>query len=479
MDHLVKTGDEAGVRRLVRLGTPLDALVDRRSPLMRATMANKVPMVRALLDMGATVDFTNEDGWTALHLAANHNSAAVVDMLMEAGAELEARSNTGRTPLAQACRKKQLAVAKKLLQRGANTSTRDDTGWPLLFQGARAGSLPVVRWLVEEVGADPRHKINNGKSAEKFADDHGFTDVATYLRDAVKGPRDTEEKDPGARTSSAAASKSDSKKISSVSLKKTSLACGGVPELRVRHSGAPVHPGAYNVYDTTTEPPGRVLLLSYRTFPEATGATMREGAEHDVANLVSVFEQMGYEIVVREDLTWKDTVWEIQDFSKSKRLKEVGCAIVVVSSHGGNEVSSFLTYDGKDVSVKYLHEVFIKNQSKEVKQMPKIFFFQFCRGNVEPIAHVQTDSVSDHPPENIMSFFSTTDGFVAFRHPLSGSIFLTVVCEVLAERACEDNLDDLFREVQQRYKREGLGATPEKQDLGFRKKFYFNPRPQN
>lgn len=239
-----------------------------------------------------------------------------------------------------------------------------------------------------------------------------------------------------------------------------------------------VQPGP-NVYDTTTDPPGLVLLLSYRTFsvedPLETKLNERHGAEYDVVNLVTVFGQMGYEVEVHEDLTWEDTIWTVQEFSTSERLRKVGCAIVVVSSHGGKEISSFATSDGKDVSVRHIHESFIKDQSREVRQMAKIFFFQFCRGDINPIRYMDA---ACHAPENIMSFFSTSDGFVAYRDPASGSIFLSVVCEVLAERAYKDDLDSLFREVQRRYKERGLGATPEKQDLGFMKKFYFNPRPR-
>ena len=224
------------------------------------------------------------------------------------------------------------------------------------------------------------------------------------------------------------------------------------------------------MYDTTTDPPGIVLILSYRTFSDEDYQE-RAGAECDVVNLVSVFEQMGYQTEVHHDLTWEETLWTVQEFSTSERLRKVGCSIVVVSSHGGKEKSSFATSDGKDVSVRHIHESFIKEQRKEVKQMAKIFFFQFCRGDIFPMW--DTDS-ANHPPENTINFFSTSDGFVAYRDPMRGSIFLSVWCEVLAERAYRDNLDDLFRKVQQRYKRK-VGTTPEKQDLGFMKKFYFNP----
>ena len=239
----------------------------------------------------------------------------------------------------------------------------------------------------------------------------------------------------------------------------------------MRHVEHKVKPSS-DVYDTTTDPPGLVLLLVYKKFSNEKHSE-RNGAEYDAANLTSVFEQMGYKVEPYMDLKWDETIWRIDEFSTSERLKKVGCSIVVVSSHGGSEASSFITSDGKDISVNHLHQRFIENQSKEVIQMAKLFFFQFCRGEIIPKREM--DKVC-HAPENIISFFSTSDGFVSYRHSEKGSFFLSVVCEVLAERAYEDDLDDLFRKVQKRYKSERLGTTPEKQDFNFIKKFYFNPQ---
>ncbi|KAK8384928.1 hypothetical protein O3P69_014475 [Scylla paramamosain] len=475
LDSCVKLGDEGGVRRLVRQGTPTESLVNKRSPLMRAAMGNRLGMARVLLDIGASVDFMNEEGWTALHVAAKHDAADVAEALLDAGADMEARSNSGRTPLAMACNQRKLTVAKKLLERGADTSTRDGTGWALLHQAARGGSLEVVRWLVEEVGVDPNY-APGGKTAKELADNKEHADVSKYLSDIAANlsrPKTTTQANP--RVGSAARTTRDSKKIPGKgnSISEPSLDDDGPDrDLKVRLTRRLVQPGP-DVYDTTTDPPGLVLLLNYITF-SVEDIKDRQGAEYDTIKIKSVFQQMGYEVESYMDLTWEDTIWRIKEFSSSEHLKNVGCAIVVVSSHGGHDSSSFTTSDGQDISVSYLHQSFIKNRSREVREMAKIFIFQFCRGEVYPVR--ETDNSMDFSPKNIVSFYSTSDGFVAYRDPHSGSPFLSVMCEVLAERAFKDNLDDLFREVQRRYKVRGMGTTPEKQDLDFCKKFYFNPR---
>ena len=67
---------------------------DREEEARRALEA-----VAAALDAGADVDARNENGDTALHLAASRGLADVVALLAERGAALDARNESGQTPL--------------------------------------------------------------------------------------------------------------------------------------------------------------------------------------------------------------------------------------------------------------------------------------------------------------------------------------------------------------------------------------------
>jgi ankyrin repeat protein len=55
--------------------------------------------VRLLLEKGRTVDATDEDGKTALHLAAEKGHEATVRLLLEKGAAVDATDKYGWTPL--------------------------------------------------------------------------------------------------------------------------------------------------------------------------------------------------------------------------------------------------------------------------------------------------------------------------------------------------------------------------------------------
>lgn len=245
------------------------------------------------------------------------------------------------------------------------------------------------------------------------------------------------------------------------------------PDLAVR-AAEPMAPPSEDVYDTTTEPPGEVLLLSYDRFCDDD--RRNDGSLSDVQNLTRLFTQMGYGLQTHWNLSKGDTIRTVKSFSANKRLKEAGCVIVVVLSHGRDR-RTFYTSDGSPLRVDSVRDFFLEEACPLMKGKPKIFLFQMCRGEDEP-TEFETDSIDAvrEPPRNMMVIYSTTEGFVSIRHKDSGSPFVNAFCEVLAEEAWHLSLDELLRKIQKRYNTEGFGAVIDKQDFHFMRRFYFNPR---
>ena len=65
--------------------------LDNATPLMRAAGMARVPIINALLDMGANINYQDKDKWTPLQWAINNHQWAVVELLIKRGAD--------RTPL--------------------------------------------------------------------------------------------------------------------------------------------------------------------------------------------------------------------------------------------------------------------------------------------------------------------------------------------------------------------------------------------
>ena len=101
-----------------------------------------------LLRKGAVVNTSNDESYTALHLAAGHGITAVLEVLLDLGAELEARDSDGWTPLHWAVRFGREFNVGELLRRGANPHA-----------GTRAGVLLANVGFVETVSERTRDLI--------------------------------------------------------------------------------------------------------------------------------------------------------------------------------------------------------------------------------------------------------------------------------------------------------------------------------
>ena len=75
-------------------------------------------VIRVLLEAGVDINARGNNGWTALHVAADNEEAEVVRALLEAGADMNAKGNNGRTALHVAADKGKVALQEFVWVRG-------------------------------------------------------------------------------------------------------------------------------------------------------------------------------------------------------------------------------------------------------------------------------------------------------------------------------------------------------------------------
>ena len=130
----------ARMPRFVNLTGP-----DGMSPLMYAALFGSAADVAAMVERGANVNARNDEGVTALMLAAL--DGAKVRALLAHGADPNVRSEDGRTALHVAAERGALDVVRQLLAAGASVSFNGSDS-PLALAAA-TGNVDLVHALVE------------------------------------------------------------------------------------------------------------------------------------------------------------------------------------------------------------------------------------------------------------------------------------------------------------------------------------------
>ncbi|KAE9280506.1 hypothetical protein PF008_g28119 [Phytophthora fragariae] len=85
-------------------------------------------VIKLMLRFGADVNTQNQDGYRALHYAANGDALVVSKFLLDAGANINAEDQNGKTALHHCIHEGSLLMANLLIPRGADIDWEDETG---------------------------------------------------------------------------------------------------------------------------------------------------------------------------------------------------------------------------------------------------------------------------------------------------------------------------------------------------------------
>ncbi|XP_046736521.1 caspase Dronc isoform X2 [Diprion similis] len=257
-------------------------------------------------------------------------------------------------------------------------------------------------------------------------------------------------------------------------------------------------------YAMFSNPRGLVLIINNILFSE--GAKERAAAKHDEDNLKELFEQMGFKVIVRQNLTREEMLEVISAFSKRPDLRHVSSMFLIIMSHGHEHVednrseSVVCGTDNKIITAFEVFNFFTTRSCPHMTKKPKVFIFQTCRGEKEQ-RMVESDEVGtsrheidinqmkpETPPakpmgsreySDMLVAFSTLPGFTSHRDTLNGSWFIQAFCEVTMNHAHDTDLLRLFQITDERLSYMHA-ADKEVQTAniciyGFTKKCYLNP----
>ncbi|MEB3196651.1 MAG: ankyrin repeat domain-containing protein [Candidatus Sericytochromatia bacterium] len=160
------------------------ARTTQENELIEAAYAGLLPKVQKLLSEGTSVEAQDENGYTALHWAAQSGWPLTSKALLAKGANVNARDYQGRTPLLLAtvrgyagpkAPKFFYEVAKALLAEGADPNMKDNNGLSAA-EYARARRMNNVLALFATAKPKASREDAHGHEAPKpeaHGDDHG------------------------------------------------------------------------------------------------------------------------------------------------------------------------------------------------------------------------------------------------------------------------------------------------------------------
>jgi len=142
--------------------------INQFTPLFLAAQNGHVPVIKVLLQNGASVNQQDVMGRTALHLAAEKGQSAALCALIDGGADPNKPTSLGKTALHFAAEYSHSTMAKYLIERyNATIDTQDNKGNTPLHYAAITQHEPTIGVLITH-GADINKCNNDGKSPLNF-----------------------------------------------------------------------------------------------------------------------------------------------------------------------------------------------------------------------------------------------------------------------------------------------------------------------
>ena len=140
------------VKQLINRGANINAVTndEKLTPLMLACKNKNVSVVNCLLQNGANVVLTSDNGWTALHFVVDefNDSSEILRSLLDNGADVNARSIDNETPLMVASQSSDVETVTLLIEQGAYVDLQDEKDNTALHNAVSRKTEEIVGTLL-------------------------------------------------------------------------------------------------------------------------------------------------------------------------------------------------------------------------------------------------------------------------------------------------------------------------------------------
>lgn len=141
---------------------------------------NDTVVFKLFMQVGMDANAKNQEGVTALMLAAKAGNMEMVNSLLSKGAQVNSKAAKGNTALEYAALEGRLDVVKTLLDKGADINNKNDLGVTPLMCAVDKGHAAVVKELIAK-SADVNIVAANSHSAYSIAKSKSNKDILDIL----------------------------------------------------------------------------------------------------------------------------------------------------------------------------------------------------------------------------------------------------------------------------------------------------------
>lgn len=179
--HAAEIGHREAAMLFIDAGVNLETRNEQGwTAIMVAAFHGQAALVDAFAVRGADVHARDMGGNTALHWAAFSGHEQAVQILIQHHAEINPRNDGGSTPLMLAVLHRHLSVVLLLIARGADLNAVNREGMSALHKAASMGFVEIIRPLLAQ-GADKSLRTAAGETAFDLANRNGHMIVAAKL----------------------------------------------------------------------------------------------------------------------------------------------------------------------------------------------------------------------------------------------------------------------------------------------------------
>jgi len=124
---------------------------DIQQGILAAVLNDDIAAIQAFLADGKNpAKVMDADGFTPLHLAAQHGRYEIMELLLSNKMPVDLKSREGFTPLHMAANSGQLMAMKLLIDKGAKVTAKNNNGLTALHIAASGNQPEVMRFLLEQ-----------------------------------------------------------------------------------------------------------------------------------------------------------------------------------------------------------------------------------------------------------------------------------------------------------------------------------------